>query len=925
MEEDEQRDFWNDISRTSNFVSEETWFDRKTSFYHSNYENITTECFKFITDWSRPSFLDDSFTLNSGKDDLIFSINTISYSIRPNEHQCKFTYSDLPVFRIFGTDQHGGDVLLNVHGFLPYFYIDSGFLEFYYQKTTEENVKEMCHRVKAILESLISERIKDSDRCGPYVHHVEVTHHVSCYGFQDEERPFFKITMISPNDIKHARAVVETGCLASEEFGYCEHTYESNLDFVVRFMSRLRIVGNGWVMIKAGNYSLRSCMRYPERLMGNSLRNDHEIPIELEKELERSSGPLNGLERTCYCNVESDTVWETLIPLDHTKPPWDVHAPRVNVSYDIEVINSTKQFPDPSNPLDRIISIAPYVTLSGNIPSTLNPVRFVGVFAMDDSDPIEALDVEERQESIDIYNTTQEKLEHVKNELRDASSQSEHANVDELIEKEKKLTKDLRVAEKRKRSYLEFPEPDPTIYCHTLEDVGGSADDLERSLILSYARWMRSVRPDSIMGWNIDRFDGSYIYKRAKYLGIADILNFGRIIGEKCRLRSITFQNTAYGKTEYEILTQSGCVDFDVFVVSKKDVSLSLKSYSLKSVSTYVLGYTKLDMPYEEIRPVYLSGPSGRAKVHRYCVQDSRLVWKILEKRGYEYAFIEQARATGVPLQYLCFRGVQIRILAKQLQYMGSRGMIFPNIRNDIDRIFRRGAYSRSKKTMKYGVVWNDKAENPKKATTTSAFKRTKAFDGATVIEPETGFHESCVGILDFASLYPSEILQHNISFDTCILDKNDRRRLRQGDDYWVSPSGAAFVLPHIREGVLPAILKELLKLRSLAKKKMREYESGSSQWAIYNGRQLGLKVTANSVYGASGTLMGALVNLDVAAAVTSSGREDLFRTRELVHEISSRKDEFGVDKHGKQTITCSMEIIYGGTRCFHSSLCITP
>jgi DNA polymerase delta subunit 1 len=123
---------------------------------------------------------------------------------------------------------------------------------------------------------------------------------------------------------------------------------------------------------------------------------------------------------------------------------------------------------------------------------------------------------------------------------------------------------------------------------------------------------------------------------------------------------------------------------------------------------------------------------------------------------------------------------------------------------------------------------------------------------------------------------------------------------------------------------VLPAILKELLKLRSLAKKKMREYESGSSQWAIYNGRQLGLKVTANSVYGASGTLRGALVNLDVAAAVTSSGREDLFQTRELGHQISSRKDEFGVDKHGKQTITCSMEIIYGGTCCFHSSLYIT-
>jgi len=38
-----------------------------------------------------------------------------------------------------------------------------------------------------------------------------------------------------------------------------------------------------------------------------------------------------------------------------------------------------------------------------------------------------------------------------------------------------------------------------------------------------------------------------------------------------------------------------------------------------------------------------------------------------------------------------------------------------------------------------------------------------KNFEGATVLEPETGFYKMPIATLDFASLYPSIMIAHNL------------------------------------------------------------------------------------------------------------------------------------------------------------------
>lgn len=43
-------------------------------------------------------------------------------------------------------------------------------------------------------------------------------------------------------------------------------------------------------------------------------------------------------------------------------------------------------------------------------------------------------------------------------------------------------------------------------------------------------------------------------------------------------------------------------------------------------------------------------------------------------------------------------------------------------------------------------------------------------YEGATVIEPLRGFYSRPIATLDFASLYPSIMIAHNLCYTTCLV-----------------------------------------------------------------------------------------------------------------------------------------------------------
>merc|ERR1719468_1153637 len=174
-------------------------------------------------------------------------------------------------------------------------------------------------------------------------------------------------------------------------------------------------------------------------------------------------------------------------------------------------------------------------------------------------------------------------------------------------------------------------------------------------------------------------------------------------------------------------------------------------------------------------------------------------------------------------------------------------------------------------------------------------------FEGATVLDPVKGYYEKPIATLDFASLYPSIMMAHNLCY--CTLVRPDQALRMDQAQLTRTPSGCFFVKSQQRKGLLPMILEELLAARKRAKKAMAEAEDPLTQ-SVLNGRQLALKISANSVYGFTGATVGQLSCLEISSSVTAFGREMIEHTKNMVETKYTIEQGY---KHNAQ-------VIYGDT-----------
>jgi DNA polymerase delta subunit 1 len=113
--------------------------------------------------------------------------------------------------------------------------------------------------------------------------------------------------------------------------------------------------------------------------------------------------------------------------------------------------------------------------------------------------------------------------------------------------------------------------------------------------------------------------------------------------------------------------------------------------------------------------------------------------------------YTEMARVTGVPFKDLLSRGQQIKVVSQLYRAAGEAGYIIPAIKSE---------------------------------------GSDEQYEGATVIEPTRGYYDVPIATLDFASLYPSIMMAHNLCYTT-LLDKAtiERLKLVEGEDYVYTPN----------------------------------------------------------------------------------------------------------------------------------------
>lgn len=153
----------------------------------------------------------------------------------------------------------------------------------------------------------------------------------------------------------------------------------------------------------------------------------------------------------------------------------------------------------------------------------------------------------------------------------------------------------------------------------------------------------------------------------------------------------------------------------------------------------------------------------------------------------------------------------------------------------------------------------------------------------ARAAQPKRGYYTDPIATLDFASLYPSIMMAHNLCYTTLVA-KEDIAKLSE-DAVQRTPCGDTFVRKDVKQGILPVILEELLAARKRAKADMKAATDPMVK-AVQNGRQLALKVSANSVYGFTGATVGQLPCLAISSSVTAFGREMIERTKEGVERM---------------------------------------
>lgn len=273
----------------------------------------------------------------------------------------------------------------------------------------------------------------------------------------------------------------------------------------------------------------------------------------------------------------------------------------------------------------------------------------------------------------------------------------------------------------------------------------------EELLLLGFTQFIREENPNIIVGYNILGFDIPYMIKRSKFPAGCPY-EFSKQGFHKFKVaetKTIKWSSSAYRNQEFEFLDAEGRLYVDLLPLVRRDFKFN--NYKLKTISTYFLGQTKDPLTPKGIFKCYKIGTNKNSKgeygrkakkamgvVGKYCIQDSVLVVRLMEKLKTWVGLTEMAKTCNVPIFALYTQGQQIKVYSQLYKYCMYQNIV---VETDVYKVSDDERYI-----------------------------------GAKVFLPVPGKYKMIVPF-DFASLYPTTIIAYNIDYhtwvpeDSCIPD----------------------------------------------------------------------------------------------------------------------------------------------------------
>lgn len=422
----------------------------------------------------------------------------------------------------------------------------------------------------------------------------------------------------------------------------------------------------------------------------------------------------------------------------------------------------------------------------------------------------------------------------------------------------------------------------------------------QQELIVKFIDLIANEDPDIISGYNTLEFDWHRILTIAERVKIDPdtyLIGSTRTGLQRARNTESKWSSSAYADKKFHFLGMEGRSNLDVYQYVQRS-HYRLPSYSLKEVSKHFLeggeANEKMDVDYKVIRLVSQFIRTCRAiedptieKLHgmismiepsiyfsiiedlvralhatssiqefwdailvpssligKYCVVDSLLCHKLMVKLQALGNVEAMASITQVTIEDVIYRGNQHRSFSLEYKFFHNEGIIM----NKPDGWYENQNSSINKYT------------------------------GARVLPPKIG-HFNGVFTLDFASLYPSIIICHNLCYTTISQHRTETTKT-------VSMVEGTYNFEVKREGILPKMLKTLLAGRKEVRDQMKTLDPDSFAYQLLDCRQQVLKITANSVYGSLGAKGGKRLLMPAAAAITSIGRDMIEHVKNYVEGI---------------------------------------
>jgi len=362
--------------------------------------------------------------------------------------------------------------------------------------------------------------------------------------------------------------------------------------------------------------------------------------------------------------------------------------------------------------------------------------------------------------------------------------------------------------------------------------------------------------------------------------------------------------------TNYE----TGDVDKKGNPVKTNVIIIDGHEQALVSAKSVKWGMAKDDVSPQDIFRLTRGSAADRAIVAKYCIQDCNLVHHLMNKIDVITGYVEMSRICSVPISFLVFRGQGIKLTSYVAKKCREKNTLMPDLEKS--------------------------GEND-------------GYEGAIVLPPKCSMYmDNPVACVDYSSLYPSSMISQNLSHDSKVwtreydLDGNLLRetgeRDKQGNYKYDNMPGYDYIdmefdtfryvrktptsraekvksgkkvcrwaqFPDNRKGIMPSILEELLKARSDTRKKIKT-ESDPFMQNILDKRQLGYKVTANSLYGQCGAKTSTFYEKDVAASTTATGRMMIIYAKRIIEEVYGDM-EYVTECHGP--VLTRAEYVYGDT-----------